>query len=59
MGRKEACIVFWWGNLREGDHWGVPGVDGQIILKRIFRNWDVGKWNGLDWLRIETVDGQL
>jgi hypothetical protein len=23
---------FWWGNLREGDHWGDPGVDGRIIL---------------------------
>jgi hypothetical protein len=27
---------FWWGNLREGDHWGDPGVDGRIILEWIF-----------------------
>jgi hypothetical protein len=24
---------FWWGNLRERDHWGGPDVDGSIILK--------------------------
>jgi hypothetical protein len=30
------------------------GVDGRIILRRIFRKWDVGVWNGLSWLRIET-----
>jgi hypothetical protein len=31
-GREEVCTWFWWGNLREGDHWGDPGVDGRIIL---------------------------
>ena len=32
MGRGETYAGFWWGNLREGDHWGDPGVDGRIIL---------------------------
>jgi hypothetical protein len=27
-------------------HWGHPGVDGRIILRWIFRKWDVGY--GLD-----------
>ena len=27
---------FWWGNLRERNHLGDPGVDGRI-LKWIFR----------------------
>jgi len=36
----------WWGNLREGDHWGDPGVDGRIILGWIFGKWDVGVWTG-------------
>jgi hypothetical protein len=59
LGRGEACIGFWWGNLRERDHWGEPGVDGRIILGWTFRKWDVGVWTGLGWLRIETGGGQL
>jgi hypothetical protein len=37
MERREACIGFWWGNLRESDHRGDPGVDGRIIVGWIFR----------------------
>jgi hypothetical protein len=55
----EACIRFWWGNLRERDHCGDPGVDGRIILTWIFSKWDVGVWTGLTWLRIETRGGHL
>jgi hypothetical protein len=36
-----------------------PGVDGRIILRWIFRKWDVGVWTGLCWLRIETGGGQF
>jgi hypothetical protein len=36
MGGEEN-IGFWWGNLRERDHWGDPGVDRRIILRRIFK----------------------
>jgi hypothetical protein len=28
---------FWWGNLRERDQWGDPGVDGRIILRWLFK----------------------
>jgi len=30
------------GNLRERDHLRDPGLDGRIILRWIFRKWDVG-----------------
>jgi len=38
-------------HLRERDHWGDPGVDGRIILRWIFRNWNVGVWTGSSWNR--------
>jgi hypothetical protein len=31
----------------------------RIILKWIFRKWDVEIWTGLSWLRIETGGGHL
>jgi hypothetical protein len=33
MGRRETCIGFRWENLKKGDLWGDPGVDGRIILE--------------------------
>jgi len=57
--RRGVCGDFWWGNLRERDHLGDPGLDGRIILKWIFRNWDVGVWTGLSWLRIGIGGGHL
>jgi hypothetical protein len=36
-----------------------PDIEGRIILRRIFRKWDVGAWTGLIWLRIGRGGGHL
>jgi len=59
MGRGEECTEFWCGNLRERDHWGDSDVDGRIILRWIFRKWNVGVWTGSSCLMIETGGGHL
>jgi len=59
MGEERGVIGSWWGNRREKDHWGDLGLDGWIILGRIFRRWDVGIWTRLGWPRIGTVGGRL
>ena len=58
-GGEERCVQgFGWGNLKERDHLGDPGVDGRIILRWIFRKWDGEAWTGLIWLKIWTGGGQ-
>ena len=44
--KGEVCTRFWWGNLRERDHWGDQDVDGRIILRWMLRKWEgvVGDW---------------
>jgi hypothetical protein len=59
MGRVEVYTGFWWGNLSERDHFEDPDVDGRIILRWIFRKWDVRTWTESIWLRIGTVGGHL
>ena len=43
----------------ERDYLEDSGVDGRIILRWIFRKWDVGVWTGSSWLRIGTGGGYL
>jgi hypothetical protein len=48
-GRGEACTGCWWENLWERDGWGDPGIDDRIVLRQIFRKWDVG---GMDLIEL-------
>ena len=49
------CTRFWWGNLKERDHWGDQDVDGRIILRwmgRVCGDWmelaqDRDSWRAL------------
>ena len=58
-GEERRIQGFGWGNLKERDHFEDPVVDGMIILRRIFRKWNVVAWSGLIWLREGTGGGHL
>jgi hypothetical protein len=47
-GRGEVCTGFWWGNLRERDHFEDPCIVGRIILKLTFKKWD----GSMDWIDV-------
>jgi len=59
MGERRAYTGFWWRNLKVRVHFGDLGVDGRIILRWIFRKWDVEVCTGSSWLRIGTGGGHL
>jgi len=45
--------------MRERDHLEDQGLDGRIILRWIFRKWDVRAWIRSIWLRIWAVGRNL
>jgi len=42
VGEERGVYSVWVWNLRERYHLVDAGVDGRIILRWIFRKWDVG-----------------
>ena len=59
MGERRGIYRVLVGKPEGKNHLVDPGVDGRIILRWIFRKWDVRIWTGLIWLRIGIVGGHL
>jgi hypothetical protein len=56
-GEREDIYTAVVGKPRERDNLEYPSVEETIILRWIFREWDVGALDGLIWLRIGTGGG--
>jgi hypothetical protein len=56
---EENCIQVLVGKPEGKSHLKDPDIDGGLILRWVFRKWDVGSWTGLSWLRIGTDGGYL
>jgi hypothetical protein len=55
----ERCLQGVGGKSEGRNHLEDPGVDGRIILRWIFRKWNVGVWTGSSWLRTGIGGGEL
>jgi len=54
MGKGRSVYRILVGKPEGKDHWGDPSADGRIIIRWIFRKWDVGVWTKSSWLGIGT-----
>jgi hypothetical protein len=59
IGTGKVCKGFWCGNLRKRDNLKAPGLGERIILRWVFRKWDVRAWTGSSWRRIGTSGGHM
>jgi hypothetical protein len=57
MGERRGLYRGCVGKPEGKGHLGDPVVDGIIILRWIFRKWDVGLWTDSSCLRIGTGGG--
>jgi hypothetical protein len=49
MGKGEACTGFWWGNLKERDHWGGAQCRRENNVKMNFQAVGCGF---MDWIEL-------
>jgi hypothetical protein len=59
LGKKRGVYRFLAGKPEERGHLGVPDVNGWIILRWVFRKWNVGLWTGSSFIRIGRDGGHL
>ena len=59
MEESRSVYRVWWGILRERDYFEDPGIDEKIILRWIFRKWEVRAWTGAIWIILGIGDGHL
>jgi hypothetical protein len=55
MGERRGLYRALAGKHEGKGPFGRPGVDGRIILTRIFRKWDVWVWTRSSWFRIVAI----
>jgi hypothetical protein len=59
IGNRKMRKGFLWGDLRARHNFKYLDVDGRIILKWVFKNWDAEASTESIWLRIGTGGGRL
>jgi hypothetical protein len=59
MGDRRGVFKVLVGKPEGKSYLGDPGVDGMIILRWIFRKWEVRVWTESSWFRIGTGGGHL
>jgi hypothetical protein len=54
MGREELYTWYWWGRLREKDHFEEPSLNEEIILKWVIMMHFVGVY----WIEVARGKGR-
>jgi hypothetical protein len=52
--RGELLPGFWYGDLKDRDHFKDLSINGRIILQWVLNEEDWREWSSLTWLKIWT-----